>query len=222
MKDRVIITIDGPAGAGKTTIAKKVAGRLGFRYIDTGAMYRAATLKVLESKIPFNNTEEIAKAVNKSEISLDFSGDEMQVFLDGKDVSEKIRSEEVTENTSLIAAMGPIRGKLVAIQRSSAEKFKKAVFEGRDTGTIVFPDADLKIYLDAGILQRAQRRCREIESRGETVDLDKLQRQIKERDRKDSSRGIAPLRVPEDAVIIDSTSMTIEQVTDKIVELLDQ
>jgi cytidylate kinase len=144
----------------------------------------------------------------------------MKILLDGNDVTSRIRNRNVTENTSLIAAIPGVRYKLAKIQREAAKKLKKAVFEGRDMGSIVFPDADLKIYLDAGIKERAQRRWLELKEKGENIDIEILKENIRKRDRLDESRGLAPLRVPDNAVIIDSTSMSITDVVDRIVAIL--
>ncbi|MFH1415893.1 MAG: (d)CMP kinase [Elusimicrobiota bacterium] len=220
MKDRFIITIDGPAGAGKTTIASKLADRIGFRYVDTGSMYRAITLNVIEEDLSFSDVPAIEVLAEESDIRIGFDGGCMKIYLDGRDITGEIRQRAVTENTSLIAAIPGVRYKLAKIQRQAAEDLGKVVFDGRDMGSIVFPDADLKIYLDAGIEERARRRWQELKDRGEDINIEKLKKDITERDRRDASRGLAPLRIPENASIIDSTSLSIEEVVDKIIELL--
>ncbi len=217
---KYIVTIDGPAGAGKTTIAKMLAEKIGFKYVDTGSMYRAVTLKIIESSIEFSNISGIELTAEKSDIKIKFNGSKMHIFLDGNDVTDKIRREDVTENTSLIAAMPGVRYKLAKIQREAATRLKKVVFDGRDMGSIVFPDADLKIYLDAGIEERARRRWQELKDRGEMIDMETLKDKIRSRDKKDESRGLAPLRIPDNASIIDSTNMNITEVVDRISELL--
>ncbi len=220
MNNKFIITIDGPAGAGKTTIAKMLAERINFKYVDTGSMYRAIALKVIDLELPFSKVPEIEKLTEKTEINIDFSGNTMNIYLDGRNVTEEIRCQAVTENTSRIAAIPGVRYKLAKIQRTVADDLKKVVFDGRDMGSIVFPDADLKVYLDAGIKERARRRWQELKDRGENIDIEELEENIRKRDTQDESRGLAPLRVPEKASIIDSTDMSIAEVVDKIIELL--
>lgn len=220
MNDKFVITIDGPAGAGKSTIAKMVAQKINFMYVDTGAMYRAITLKVIQSQIPFSKIPEIEQLAEKSEIKIGFSGSSMHIYLDDKDVTGEIRNSSVTSNTSLIAAIPGVRYKLAKIQREAADKFKKVVFEGRDMGSMVFPDADIKVYLDAGIEERARRRWSELRDRGENITIEKLKESIKKRDKLDESRGLAPLRIPENSYIIDSTNMDIDEVVDRIIDLL--
>ncbi len=217
----IIITIDGPAGAGKTTIAEMVADKINFNYVDTGAMYRAMTLKVLKEGIPFTETVSIEELAQDTDISIEFFDKEMNIFLDDKNVTEDIRGAEVTDNTSLVAAIPGVRYKLAKIQRETAQKFGRVVFEGRDMGSMVFPDASLKIYLDASIDERARRRWDELRNKGIDVNIDNLKKKIEKRDKRDESRGLAPLRVPDNAVIIDSTKMSLEEVVNKIIALLD-
>ncbi|MFC2048994.1 (d)CMP kinase [Elusimicrobiota bacterium] len=221
MSDKAaIITIDGPAGAGKSTIAKVLAERIGYRYVDTGAMYRAITLVTLEENIDFSDILGIEKITENTSITIDFIDDEMRIYVNGEDVSDKIRNASVTENTSRIAAIPAVRYKLAKIQRETAEKLKHVVFEGRDMGSIVFPNADYKIYLDAGISMRAHRRWQELKDKGEAVNIEELKQKIQERDKKDASRGLAPLRIPDNAIIIDSTKLTIDEVIDQIITII--
>ncbi|MBN2406130.1 MAG: (d)CMP kinase [Elusimicrobia bacterium] len=222
MKNKTIITIDGPAGAGKSTIAKILAERIGFRYIDTGAMYRAITLKILRRNMEFTDTVGIEKLAEETDIRIDFENGSMKIYSDGEDVTEEIRKKEVTDNTSRVAAIPGVRYKLAKIQRQSADRLMKVVFEGRDMGSIVFPGADLKVYLDAGIQERASRRWQELREKGMDVDIEEIKLSIKKRDRLDESRGLAPLRVPENAHVLDSTDLSIEEVVNRIVALLDR
>ncbi len=213
-----IITIDGPAGSGKTTIAKSVADKLKFKYVDTGAMYRAVTLKIIESGVKFSDIKEIEKIVIDIDIQISFSENQMNIYLDNKEVSNKIRNIKVTDNTSYIAAISVVREKLLHLQRKAAIEFKKVVFEGRDMGSVVFFDANLKIYLDAKIKERAKRRWQEEKNNGIMLDMEELKNKIYIRDKLDSERGLAPLIIPENAIVIDTTNMNISEVVEKITD----
>ena len=204
-----IIAIDGPAGAGKSTVSKICAARLGYTYIDTGAMYRAVALKVLQSSKP---VEEIIKDV---EIKLDAAG---KVFLDGVDVTKEIRTPEVSRGASDVAKFGFVRKKLTELQREMAAQ-GKVIMDGRDIGTQVLPNADLKIFLTATVEERARRRFLELKEKNLPVDFEQIKKEIALRDKQDSEREIAPLAQAEDAILLDSTSLTIEQVAEKILEL---
>lgn len=214
---RIAIAIDGPAGAGKSTVARKVAKQFGYVYIDTGAMYRAVTLAALREAIPADARDELSALVDRLDIRL-APGDPVQrVYLNGEDVTEAIRSREVTGAVSAYAAAAEVRKRLVEMQREIA-RGGGIVMDGRDIGTHVLPDADLKIFLTASVQERALRRYREIgESQG--VTLEALEADIAERDRKDAEREISPLRMADDAILLDSTSMTIDEVADRIAEL---
>ena len=207
-----VITIDGPAGAGKSTIAKIAAAKLGFTYIDTGAMYRAITYKVLKNGCDLADSAKIIALAGRSEIRLDNG----KIFLDGEDVSEKIRTRQVTNKTSIIAAMGEVRKILRDKQRSFA-KIQNLVMEGRDIGSVVFPDAEYKFYLDASISERARRRYAELRAKGSDVKMEEIVKDINERDNLDLNRGLCPLVIPKGAYVIDSTNKTIEEVADIIV-----
>ena len=204
-----IIAIDGPAGAGKSTVSKICAARLGYTYIDTGAMYRAVALKVLQSSKP---VEEIIKDV---EIKLDAAG---KVFLDGVDVTKEIRTPAVSRGASDVAKFGFVRKKLTELQREMAAQ-GKVIMDGRDIGTQVLPNADLKIFLTATVEERARRRFLELKEKNLPVDFEQIKTEIALRDKQDSEREIAPLAQAEDAILLDSTSLTIEQVAEKILEL---
>ncbi len=217
-----IITIDGPAGAGKSTIAKALSKKLGFIYIDTGAMYRALTLKVLMEGVDPKDHEDVGKVSKSSEMKIDYDEDGMNIFLDGENVKSKIRAQEVTENTSAVSAVEAVRNKMMSIQRRTAKKFKTTVFEGRDMGSVVFPGADLKIYLDAGVEERARRRWKELKAKGQSAEKSKVIRSIEKRDKYDRSRKVAPLTVPQDAVIIDTTGKSILEVTEEIISLVNK
>ncbi|AXH98852.1 (d)CMP kinase [Sporosarcina sp. PTS2304] len=215
------IAIDGPAAAGKSTIAKLVAKQLGYTYIDTGAMYRAITYKVLQRAVDLQDERSIAQLIKKTEIELHPGERVQQVMLDGIEVTDVIRSHEVTSNVSAIAALTSVRELLVAKQQELAANCS-VVMDGRDIGTAVLPDAELKIFMTASVEERAQRRLAEEQSRGVTTDYETLKREISARDQADSAREISPLKKAKDAIIIDTTGKTIEEVTNSIVNYAEK
>ncbi len=206
-----IVAIDGPAGSGKSTVAKIAARRLGFLYIDSGAMYRALTLKAVRAGIDLGAKEKIVEMAAGTEIELRQDGEKYRVLLDGKDVSGDIRTEEISSKTKIVAAIGGVRV-IVRAKQQALGVLGGVVMEGRDIGTQVFPDAGYKFYLDASIEERAKRRYKEQVKKGEAVDLEKIKQQIFERDEKDKTRHESPLTIADDAVVLDTTSMTIEEV----------
>ena len=208
------IAIDGPAGAGKSTIAKKVAKELSFIYVDTGAMYRAMALYLLEKGI--NGDEKISEACHGADISIRYENGEQQVILNGKNVTSFLRKEEVGNMASVSSANPEVRAHLLKLQRNLAVE-NNVVMDGRDIGTNVLPNADLKIYLTASSKVRAERRYKELVEKGVEADFDKIEEDIIIRDRQDMEREIAPLKQAEDAVLVDSSDMTIEEVVDAIV-----
>jgi len=220
-----VIAIDGPAASGKSTTAKLVAERLGYLHVDTGAMYRAFTLKMLRSGISPDDRETIARLLESTRVTLRHNEGEMRILLDGEDVTEQIRSVEVTRAVSAISSLREVRRAMVREQRAMG-KNGGIVLEGRDIGTVVFPDADCKFFIIAGIDARAQRRLKELRERGLDADLDALKVEIAERDRLDSTRSESPLRKADGAVEIDTSDMTIEEqvdvVTGKIQEKLER
>ncbi|MCX7612408.1 MAG: (d)CMP kinase [Ignavibacterium sp.] len=218
--DKLIIAIDGPASSGKSTTAKLLAEKLGYLYIDTGAMYRAITLMALRNNI-VNNHEEIIKLARNLDIELKFENGQISVFVDGVDVSEDIRSLEVSNNVSPISKIEEVRKILVEKQRLMG-KNGGVVMEGRDITTVVFPNADVKIFLTATIDERAKRRVKEYHSKGIDIDFEKVVENIKERDRIDSSREVSPLKKSDDAIEIDTSYLTIDQQVNAILEKVNE
>jgi cytidylate kinase len=224
-QQKLKIAIDGPAGAGKSTVAQLVAREVGYLYIDTGAMYRAATLLVLRAKIPLDHQKAMTELIQRSVIELQqadpHSPEKIHVLLNNEDVSAQIRSREVTAAVSAVSSVMLVRELLVDKQRKMAEP-GAVILDGRDIGTVVMPDADMKIFLTASPQVRAQRRYDELVAIGENVDYDTILHEIVERDRKDTNRAIAPLRQAQDAVMILSDNMTISQVVITIIKLCDK
>ena len=204
-----IIAVDGPAGAGKSTVSKIVAARLGYTYIDTGAMYRAVALKVLFTK---KSVEEVIRDI---EIKLDSAG---KIFLDGREVTKEIRTPEVSRGASDVAKFEVVREKLTQLQRAMATH-GAVIMDGRDIGTQVLPNADLKIFLTASVEERARRRFEELKEKNFAADFEQIKKEISLRDKQDSEREIAPLAQAEDAVLLDSTNLTIKEVVEEILRL---
>lgn len=216
------IAIDGPAGAGKSTIAKLVAKELGNIYVDTGAMYRAMALYVLRSGIDPADTALLEATADKADITIQHIGGEQHVILNGEDVSGLIRNEEVSQMASKVSTNGAVRRKLVSLQQALA-KTTPVVMDGRDIGTVVLPDADVKIYLTASSRTRAERRMKDYLAKGgEVPSLEELILEIEERDHRDMTREESPLRQAEDAVLVDSSDMTIDEVVDTIMKLTEK
>ncbi len=214
----MIIAIDGPAGAGKSTVAKLIAKKLGYLYIDTGAMYRAITLKAIDSAIEIDNGDEITKLAERSEIGLINNPDgTIKVTLDGKDVSVAIRQPRITKTVSDIAKIKSVRIVMLNKQRELGRK-GNVVLDGRDIGTVVFPEAEKKFYVDANLNERVKRRHKELNGMEEDVSFDAVNADLSNRDRIDSSREFAPLKKAEDAIYIDTTFLSIEEVVDKLLE----
>ena len=215
------IAIDGPAGAGKSTIARRVAARLSFIYVDTGAMYRAMGLYFLEKGISPEDTAAIETAVEEISVSIRYENGEQQVWLNGKDVSGQIRREEVGNMASRTSANARVREKLVALQRELA-KSENVVMDGRDIGTCVLPDATVKIYLTADPAERARRRYLELKEKGVEGNLQEIEVDIRERDHRDMTRKLSPLRRADDAVLVDASHMSIDQVTDAVLAAYEE
>ena len=216
---KIVVAIDGPAGAGKSTIAKLVAEKLGYAYIDTGAMYRSVALKFLQTGKDFDE-DFISELARTMVIEFKPEARVNRVFVDGQEVTDAIRSAEVTANVSRVAAIGAVREAMVAQQRRMGES-GGVLMDGRDIGTVVFPNAQLKIFLTATVEERAMRRYKELIAKGQQVDLAQLKEDIASRDKQDSERAISPLRQAEDALLLDTSYMNIEQVTAKILQLVE-
>lgn len=210
------IAIDGPAGAGKSTIAKKVAKEMGFIYVDTGAMYRAMALYILQHGIDEKNEQAIAAACDDIDVALRYEAGEQRVLLCGEDVSKEIRREEVGNMASVTSVYGCVRKKLVSLQQQLAAK-EDVIMDGRDIGTCVLPQAPLKIYLTASVETRAKRRYKELCKKNVTCDLAEIMKDIEDRDYRDMHREISPLKQAEDAVLVDSSDMTIDEVVTTII-----
>ena len=215
------IAIDGPAGAGKSSIAKLVAKKLSFVYVDTGAMFRTVAYYFLSQGKDPSDAEMVTEECEKISISIEYKDGAQHIFLDGTDVSTEIRQEEVGKNASVVAKNQAVRNRLLALQRQIAEK-QDVIMDGRDIGTVVLPDAQVKIYLTASASVRAERRYKELVEKGETCNLKKIEEDIIARDEQDMNREIAPLKQAEDAVLVDSSYMTIEEVVDKIIEIVEK
>lgn len=212
------IAIDGPAGAGKSSIAKLAAKEMGFIYIDTGAMYRASALYAIENGIKICAESFTKEVLDKINIDIRYDEDGQRIFLCGKDVSKRIREADVSLGASDIAVIPAVRLKLVDLQRELA-KGNNVIMDGRDIGTYVLPDAELKIYLTASVEERAMRRLKELKEKGQTADFEQVKKDIEYRDKNDSEREFAPLKRADDAVLVDSTDMTIDEVKNRILEL---
>jgi CMP/dCMP kinase len=213
---KLVIAIDGPAASGKSTTAKLVAARLGYVHIDTGAMYRAVTLKVIRSGVDINDRQRIAQLVAETHVKLASNGGKLTVYLDGIDVTEEIRTLEVSRAVSAVSSLREVREAMVREQRAMG-KSGGIVLDGRDIGTVVFPDADLKFFMVASIEARAHRRLLELSEKGETTSVDRLAEEIAKRDHLDSTRSEAPLKRADDAITVDTSQMTIEDQVNLVV-----
>ena len=212
------VAIDGPAGAGKSTIAKLVAKEKGYIYVDTGAMYRGLAIHFLDKGIQPQETEKVIEACKDAEVTIAYEDAVQHVYLNGKDISSRLRNEEVGIMASVTSAIPEVRKKLLELQQNLA-KTQNVIMDGRDIGTCVLPHADVKVYLTASVETRAKRRYQELQEKGEDCNLEEIAHDIEERDRRDMTREIAPLKQAEDAVLVDSSDMTIAEVVKTIVDL---
>ena len=216
--NKPIIAIDCPAGAGKSTVARGVADKLGYLYIDTGAMYRAIAWKVIQAGISITDVKAIVTLANKIDVKLENSDDEQRVFADDEDVTQAIRTTEATRFSSPVSAIQGVRKRMVDLQRKMGEQ-GGVVMEGRDIGTVVFPNAEVKVFLTASADERARRRTEQLKEVGVEADQEQIATEIRERDLRDSSRVHAPLKQAPDAVLLDTDGMTVEQVIDAIITI---
>lgn len=216
-----VVAIDGPAGSGKGTVTKLVSERLGLVNIDTGAMYRCVALKALKNGIKETNLEELNVLLEKISIDMKRENGKLIVILDGEDVSEEIRTPKVDSCVAKYAAIASVRNKITPLQRKMGEN-GKVIMEGRDIGTVVFPNADVKIYLDASVEERAKRRYKQDIEKGINITYEEVLEEIKKRHKLETEREIAPLVQAEDAIYVDSSNLTIEQVVEKIIDIIKE
>jgi len=221
MTERLVITIDGPAGAGKSTVAQNLAARLGLNYVDSGATYRAAALKVLQAGVSLDDERAVATVIAAADICFTTDGARSHVWLDGRDVTQDIRTPEVTLAAAKASRLPEVRAKLVSLQRSLVQG-RGVVMEGRDIGTIVFPEAPLKIFLRADVAERTRRRLEQDRQEGRASTLEQTAYEIGRRDQLDSERKISPLVPAADAVEIDSTHLNAAQVVDRIIQMAQE
>ena len=214
------IAIDGPAGAGKSTIAKKLAKELGYIYVDTGAMYRAMAYHFLQNNIASDNESEIAKSCKHVDVTISYIDGEQQVLLNGQNISDKIRNEEVGNMASATSVYPVVRTKLVELQRQLASK-ENVIMDGRDIGTVVLPNANVKIYLTASSKVRAKRRFDELTAKGEDCNFDDIEKDIIDRDYRDMHRETSPLKQADDAILLDTSDMDIDQVVSRMKEIIE-
>jgi len=217
---KLLITIDGPAGSGKSSVAKLLAAKLGAAFLDTGAMYRAAALAAMQNGCDLNDTAQLEKIIDSTDFKFEIEDGQMTVKINNSDVTEQIRDPQVTANVRFVASAPSLRDKLVKMQRAFAAGYEKIVTEGRDQGTVAFPNAGFKFFLTADAAERAKRRAKELAQKGHKVDINKLQQEIENRDKLDSTRKIAPLAAAADAITVDTTSLTLGQVVEKIFRLI--
>jgi cytidylate kinase len=216
---KAIIAIDGPAGSGKSTVSRILAKRLGLLYLDTGAMYRALTLKAMRGRFDLEDAEALTALARSTKIDLSEYGGATRVSLDGLDVTGSIRTPELTNKVRYIARVPGVRAEMVRLQRAIGEK-EGAVLEGRDIGTVVFPDADFKFYLDAEAPERARRRHKELVESGSTVEFEAVKKDVLERDESDMKRSVGALKAADDSIKIDTTKLTIDEVVDKLLSYI--
>ncbi len=219
---KLVITIDGPAGSGKSTAAKLLAAKIGAAFLDTGAMYRAVTVAAMQKQLDLADVKAIENLIDSTDFQFEIAKGRMAVKINGQCATEQIRDPKVTKNVHFIASQPSLRSRLVQMQRDFAQNHQKIVTEGRDQGTVVFPDADYKFFLTANSLERAKRRAEELTRKGHKMDLAKLHSDIESRDESDKKRDTGPLIAAKDAVIIDNTDFTPEQTLNEILKTINK
>jgi len=219
---RFVVTIDGPAASGKSTVARLLASRLDATFLDTGAMYRAVTLAAMRDGVDLADPRQVLDVIERHRFDLTAAQGKMLVRLDDRDVTDALRDNELTAKVRYIAAAALVRGRLVEMQRAFAAKYRRVVTEGRDQGTVAFPDAAVKIFLTAETAERARRRMEELRARGSDADLEQTRREIESRDRSDESRAVGPLKPAADAINVDTTGLSIEQVVERLCRIVEE
>ncbi|MBT8490245.1 MAG: (d)CMP kinase [Deltaproteobacteria bacterium] len=221
MKNKLIITVDGPAAAGKSTVSKILSQRISYMYLDTGALYRACAYKVSECGILSDDERSLSELCDKMRVSLKRVDGDMRILVDGEDMTQKIRTEQIGFLASKISAIPAVREALLSLQRKAGEK-GGVIAEGRDMGTVVFPYADLKFFLDADVRERAQRRYLEILERGDNTDYEEIRMRLVKRDQQDMTREISPLKQTDDSILIDTTILSVEEVVEKMSGIIEK
>jgi len=218
---RFVVTIDGPAGSGKSTMARLLAGALDATFLDTGAMYRAVTLAAVRDGVDLSDQRQLIEVIARHRFEFEAVKGRMLVRIDGQDVTDAIRDVELTAKVRHVAAAPLVRGKLVEMQRAFAARYRRVITEGRDQGTVAFPDATVKIYLTADVAERARRRMEELRARGVDADPEQVRREIESRDRSDESRAVGPLKPAVDAIGVDTTGLSIEQAVERLYKVVE-
>jgi cytidylate kinase len=219
---RLIVTIDGPGGSGKSTVARLLADRLSAVFLDTGAMYRAVTLAAMNRGLDLTDESQLLSVFDTEDFDFRAESDRMTVLINGEDFTGKIRTVEVTSNARYIASAAKVRDRLVQMQQDFASENPRMVTEGRDQGTVVFPDADFKFFLTASLEERAKRRAAEMGVTRDSDEFETIKNDLKERDTSDESRKVAPLKIPDDAVEIDTTELSLDEVVNKIARIIEK